>query len=144
MYKESDLRKFMLTRGMRWYDALFVFGLISLFFIYFYTNSFEAAITISVCVWAIALGIYLCYRFELGDEYYRKVKTVNQSIATRLVNILLSISFIIFALGGSFLGAYFSIMLFEQNWITMFIGIPMGAVLAIQIYYRLIIKNIFS
>lgn len=133
----------MRTRGMLWFDGLFIFGCLSLIVLYLFTKSFEAAITIAVFIWAISLAIYLCYRFELGDDYFREVKNVEQSITTRLFNIFLSISFIIASLAGGFFGAYTAARLFEHRGMTVLIGVCLGAVLAIQIYYRIIIKNLF-
>jgi len=143
IYIESGLRKFLRARGVLWFDGIFILGCLALIILYFFTRSFETAITIAVFIWVISIAIYLCYRFELVDDYYRKVKSVDQSITTRLVNIFLSISFILSGVAGGFLGAYLAAMLFEPRGMIVLIGVCLGIALGIQIYYRLIIKSLF-
>ena len=90
--KESRIKKFMIERGMKGYDSAFVLDLISLILIFFLTRSLEAALTIAVLFWVISLVIFICYHFELADDYYRKVKYINHPKGNRITNILILLS----------------------------------------------------
>lgn len=132
----------MLERGMKGYDAAFVLGLIFLILIYFLTYSLEAALTIAVLFWVISLTIFICYHFELADDYYRRVKDVTHPKGNRVTNILILLSIFLIGIIGGISGAAIGIFIFGQNGISTGLGSGLGIGLALKLYHHLILKRL--
>jgi hypothetical protein len=89
--RENSLQKIMLERGMKGYDATFISGFIAFSVTYLITNSFIAAISFASYFWALTIVIFICYHFEIGSDYYRKVKNVALPKGNKFINLALSV-----------------------------------------------------
>ncbi len=127
---------------MKGYDSTFILGVISFVLIYFFTKSFESAITIAVFFWVLSLTIFLCYYFEIADDYYREVKTVRNPKGRRTTNILIEISFFPIGMVGAFAGAFLCGGLLGHNGLTAGLGGGLGGALAIKLYFKLFLKKL--
>ena len=89
--RESRLQKIMLERGMKGFDATFTCGCIAFILIYFISNSFLSAITFAAYFLTLTVVIYICYHFEIGSDYYRKVKNVTHPKGNKFSNMVFSV-----------------------------------------------------
>ena len=140
--RESKFKNFMLERGMKGYDATFVLGLIFFILIYFLTYSLEAALTIAVFFWVLSLTIFICYHFELADDYYRKVKHVTHPKGNRVTNLLIFLSIFLIGFIGGISGAGLSIFIFGQNGISTGLGGGLGLGLTLKLYHHLVLRRL--
>ncbi len=109
---------------------------------YLFTNSFEVAITTAIFFWILSLVIFICYYFELADDYYRKVKTVSQPKGNRISNVLIGISIFFVGGCGGFVGWFIMFSLIGDYHIIALIGVLTGAIVAMKLYFNLILKRL--
>ncbi len=81
----------MLERGVKGYDATFISGFIAFGLTYFITKSFIAAITYAAFLWTLSIVIFICYYFEIVDDYYREVKKITHPKGNKLTNLAFGI-----------------------------------------------------
>ena len=81
----------MLERGMKGYDATLISGFITFILIYLSTYSFETAIAFATYFWVLTIVIFICYHFEIGGDYYRKVKNVAHPKGNKFINLAFSV-----------------------------------------------------
>ena len=140
----SDLNNFMIKRGMRVYDSLFIIGPIIFLIIIFHTSSFVTAISILVFIWILAIAIYFCNRFEIGDYngYSRNVKQVKQTFKGRLFNAFWLICILLIAYAGFFSGAFLGAMVSGNKGLVYRILGGLSAALYLKIFYIAVLKRI--
>ena len=140
--RESRFKKFMLERGMKGYDATFVLGLIFFILVYLLSRSLVAALTFAAFFWVLSIAIFICYHFELADDYYRKVKTIAHPKGNRITNILIFVSIWVIGFAGAVAGGTLCILIFGQNGIAAGIGGGLGGALTLKSYHYLILKKL--
>ncbi len=140
--KENEIKRFMLERGMRGYDSAFVFGFVSFLLIYLFIHSFEVAITTAIFFWILSLVIFICFYFELADDYYRKVKMVAQPRGNRISNIFIGISIWFAGWCGGFVGWFIMFSLIGEYHFVMIIGVIAGDLTVMKLYFNLILKRL--
>jgi hypothetical protein len=75
----------MLESRIKGYEVAFISGFIAFGSTYFITKSFIAAITYAAFLWILSVVIFLCYYFEIADDYYRKVKIITHPEGNKLI-----------------------------------------------------------
>jgi len=140
----NDLKKFMIERGMKGFDFLFFFGFVLFICIFLKTNSFSSAIMLPAFVWVIALTIFLCYHFEIGDlgRGYSELKKNESPKGNRIINMFIFSSIFLVGILGGFFGVFVSTILLGYNGLVVGLGIALGATIALKLYYITILKKL--